>query len=111
MFRGPFHIGMELLGLRIYRRTGQPGTQQPDPTFLRQGERRRSENYPRCIFPLDHLRQPIEQQRRRVHIAPFNRAFLSPGYRRGVPHALKKSLRRATGARSPEDLKRARAVP
>ena len=66
------------LYLLIHRRADQTCSQQPGVPLPRQGERRLSEDHPCGVLPVDHLRQPIEQQRRRVHIALFNRALPSP---------------------------------
>ena len=60
MFRDPFYIGVEFLCLLIHWRADQMGSQQPDVTFPRQGEWRLLEDHPCGIFPIDHLRQPIE---------------------------------------------------
>src|SRR6266849_4620400 len=95
MFRDRFYIGVEFLYLLIHRRADQTCSQQPGVPLPRQGERRLSEDHPCGVLPVDHLRQPIEQQRRRVHIAPFNRALPSPRHRRRVRHTLKERLRRA----------------
>src|ERR1041384_1555124 len=64
VLRDPLHIGMEFLCLPVHRRADQTRPQQPDLPLLCQSERRLPEDHSGCVLPVDHFRQPIEQQLR-----------------------------------------------
>src|SRR5437868_5995439 len=75
VLRDPLHIGMEFLCLLVHQRADQTCTQQPNLPVLCQSERCLPEDHSGGVLPVDHFRQPIEQQIREVHRPLFNRAL------------------------------------